>query len=311
MSNKLKILDTSTLSELYKKYPWLKNTTTVEEYVEPKYYDRLLKNYIFNGKTDLKFFGCLLDNIKKDDYKRILELGCGSGRATKIFFDKFYSIKCSVDLVDLSGRMLKFCKDIYKKRDKTIGFVQSDSIVYLQKTRKKYNIIFSLWSFSHSVHQLLTEKGLINGKKYIEKSLKKMIEQNMESGSIFFLMHFDSLSDEQRILIRQWKKVFPIFKENKIQSPSKLLLDDIFEELQNKKKIDLKRTHYIGKAIEYKSIDEALEIFLNFHMESYFNKSKLLPGILGELKSYFKKYQKKDGRIFIKPRCFIYKIVKK
>ena len=66
----------------------------------------------------------------------------------------------------------------------------------------------------------------------------------------------------------------------------------------------------MGEEIVYSSVKEALEIFLNFHMESYFNKSVLLEEVLDELLNYFKKFTDKNGVIRIKPGCFIY-IVKK
>ncbi len=41
---------------LRKKYSWLNTITTIENYVEPQYYDRLLKDYVFLEKTDLQLF---------------------------------------------------------------------------------------------------------------------------------------------------------------------------------------------------------------------------------------------------------------
>jgi hypothetical protein len=40
-----------------------------------------------------------------------------------------------------------------------------------------YDIIFSLWSFSHSVHQNLIKKGLYDGKKYVQEVISKMIKR--------------------------------------------------------------------------------------------------------------------------------------
>ena len=72
--------------------------------------------------------------------------------------------------------------------------------------------------------------------------------------------------------------------------------------------IKLKVNHFVGEAITYSSISEALEIFLNFHMETYFNKSPMLPIVIQELEEYFKKFIDKDGKIQIKPGCFTYEV---
>ncbi len=137
-----------------------------------------------------------------------------------------------------------------------------------------------------------------------------MVINNMKNGANFYLIHFDSQSDEQKILMQQWKKVYPIYKNTKQQSPSKLLLDDIFSELENEKIITNEQKHYIGTEIVYSNLNEALEIFFNFHMESYFNKSPQLEKAINEMTSYFKKFITKNGNIAIKPACFIYKLTK-
>ena len=282
--------------------------TTVEEYVEPIYYNKLLKDYTFLGKTDLQLFEEYLKTMSFRDKLNFVELGSGSGRATSIFLKSFNDKKFNLNLVDLSDRMLRFVQNNFKEK-KNVTLIKSDIIRFLEKTNEKYDLVFSLWSFSHSVHQILTQKGKDGWKEYIQKTIRKFIRENMKKGSEFFLIHFDSLSDEQKILMKQWRKVFPIFKDLQSQSPSKLLIDEIFQSLEEEGNINLDISHYVGEEIIYNSIDEALEIFLNFHMESYFNESPLLPQILTELKEYFKKFDV-GGSIRIKPGCFIYKIQK-
>lgn len=297
------------MDKLIKKYPWLEITTTIEEYVEPNYYDNLLKPYIFGGKSDLELFGDFLKlNFKTASQKlNVLELGCGNGRVTKIFLDTIPNN--NLDLIDLSPRMMKSAKNNFKDSENVHYFV-SDSIKYLEKTKKVYDLIFSLWSFSHSVHQALSRHSIPKGNNKIKEVLIKTVTRNMKSGSLFFIIHFDSLSDEQRILIRQWKKVFPIFKKNTIQSPSKLIVDESLNELSKNGFITYSSEHYIGKSIKYDSIDKALEIFMNFHMESFFNKSPQCVQIIKELIAYFQKFKRRDGGYYIKPGCYIYKIRK-
>ncbi len=294
--------------DLYERYPWLKITTTIEDYIEPCYYDRLLKEYVFSGKTDLQLFDEFLSSMTNNNYNAInaLELGCGSGRATEVFLNKFKDGKVRLRLVDLSIRMLEFCR----KRFKKTSFVKSDSVEFLSKTNDKYDVIFSLWSFSHSVHQILINQGVTSGGRYVRDTIKKVIINNMIKGSRLFIIHFDSTSEEQEILMSQWKKVFTLYNNIEIQSPSKLLLDEIFEELRKECLINLTLSHHEGEDIDYSSLDEALEIFLNFHMESYFNESPLLPIVVGELTEYFKNFMDNEGVIRIKPGCFTYNIEK-
>lgn len=286
---------------LENKYPWLKIVNTVEDYIEPNYYDRLLKNYVFEGKSDLNHFESYLQNLKFSG--KALELGCGNGRATSVFLENMPNIK--LDVVDLSPWMLHQAR-IRFSRYKQVNFFLSDAIRYLQTTREKYNFVFSLWSFSHAVHQFLSKNGLGNGEEEIRNIFEEFIKRNGKKDLKFFLIHFDSLSDEQKILIRQWKKAIPIFRNNKVQSPSKRLIDKILRDLARQKIIVFSSRHYIGKAIEYASLAEALEIFMNFHMESFFNKSPNVAEIINEIESYLKKFQDRNGKIYVKPGCFIY-----
>ncbi len=297
------------IENLYQIYPWLKINHSVEEYIEPRYYNRLLKDYIFEGKSDINIFKNFLNGIDKNKHIKALELGCGSGRATEVFINYSKNKNFDLKLVDLSKNMLDFSKRRFQDSG-NIQFIKSDSIDFIKRTTQVYDLIFSLWSFSHSVHQNLIKKGMPEGKVYVKNVLKKMVKTNMADSSKFFLIHFDSLSEEQKILMRQWRKAFPIYKEIRLQSPSKRLIDEAFKELKNEGIIKLKTKHIVGKAIHYTSFSEALEIFFNFHMESYFNKSPLLPEMINELKEYFTKFANSKNEIKIKPGCFVYEVEK-
>ena len=288
-----------------KKNKWLKYTNTAEEYIEPDYYDRLLKKYSFTNKSDLQIFFEWLASTKKQN---ILELGSGSGRASEIVFKKRKGSK--LYMVDLSGRMIKFTKNKFRKNLNT-KYTISDSIEFLQNTQDTFDTVFSLWSFSHSTHQHLHKKGLNKGSIYIKKVLNKFIKENLEIGGKFFLIHFDSMSEEQQILMKQWKKIFPIFKDSGLhQSPSKIIIDKTLLPLDQKNKIRLSIEHIEGDSIKYESLDKLLEIFLNFHLESFFNKTRQIDGIIKEIKKLVKKHRQKDGTYEIKPSCYIYTFTK-
>jgi SAM-dependent methyltransferase len=281
----------------------------MENYVKPDYYDYLLKDYIFKGKTDLQLFAEHFATLTNKKWFNAIELGCGSGRATLVFLNYIKTEKYNLKLVDLSNRMLKFSKERFIN-NKNLKFIKSDSLKFLEKDNDTYDLIFSLWSFSHSVHQTLIKMGYKHWKKYIQSIMKKVIEKNMTKGSSFFIIHFDSMSDEQKILMQQWKKAYPILSNLEIQSPSKIILDEILKTLEKQKKIKLKLTHYEGEEIIYPSIEKALETFLNFHLESHFNKSPILPQIINELVNYFENFTDQNGFVRIKPGCFVYNIEK-
>lgn len=298
------------LENLFIKYPFLRINEDYYEYLEPNYYNDILKEYSFNGKSDLEIFTeWLRNNIGKRKELNVLELGCGSGRATdealKVFKEKY-----NLDVLDLSSQMLDYCKKKYVNNN-NIKYIKSDTIEYLGNSLKKYDIVYSLWSYSHSIHQILPNMGYEIGKEFIDNSLKRFITNNLEHNGKMYIIHFDSMSDEQKILMHEWKKLYEIFIDSDVnQSPSFIITNDILKELKNNGIINYKIEHLIGDEIEYKDINEALEVFLNFHMESEFNTLDILPEVIDDLINYFEKYKTIDNKICIKPGCFIITINK-
>ena len=291
--------------KLIDNHEWLNITTKVEDYIEPEYYNRLLKHYIFNDKTDLDIFKKFL--LNNNNFSRVLELGCGSGRASDVFV-KNVPEKYSYDLLDLSHQMLNYTKNKFSKYN--FKYIESDTVEYLLNNTSKYDFVFSLWSYSHSVHQQMHKYGILGGKSYIEAALRKFIINDLLPNGQMFIIHFDSLSDEQKILMKQWKKFYPTFSDISKQSPSLLVTEDILSKLQAENIIDYKITHLIGKEICYDSLEEAMEIFLNFHMESYANERFELSDVYNDVEKYMKKFMK-DNKVCIKPGCFIIEIKKR
>lgn len=289
---------------LFKKYSWLNYySKDVDDYINPKYYNRLLKEYTFNNLSDLEHFEkYIYSNVNKKNITA-LELGCGSGRVTDIFLKKITDFK-QFDLVDLSQEMIEFSKKRFSKYN-NLNFFSQDSINFLKKTNKKYDFVFSLWSLSHSIHDHMSKEGVEKASASIRKILINFIKNKLAKNAVFFLIHFDSLSDEQRIVKRQEAKSSPVYIETNKQSHSKRLIDDVFKFLSKKKIIKFTCKHYIGKTIKYKSINEALETFMNFHMETYFNRSDDLGEIINEIIKDFEPYRR-GPKVYISPRCFIY-----
>jgi ubiquinone/menaquinone biosynthesis C-methylase UbiE len=291
------------LVDLYSVHPWLRIHHKLEEYVAPEYYDRLLKPYVFEGLLDLEHLRRFVENDLRSG-ARVLELGCGTGRATKVVLDSLEGIS-QLDLVDLSNRMLDKVMRRFSSYN-CINYINSDAILHLERTQSTYDLIFSLWSFSHSVHQNLLSSS---GEARVREAIKKMARHNMASGSRFFLIHFDSLSDEQKILMRQWKKLYPsLFGDIEKQSPSKRLIDEVLKELEDEGTLRFAVKHYTGAPIEYRSVEEALETFVNFHLESAFNTTGLMMDVVAEVENYIRGFADETGVVRIAPGCFIYTV---
>lgn len=285
------------------KYPWLKENNTIEEYIQPDYYNTILKNYSFQKKDDLKYFQtCVLNH----SITHALELGSGSGRATEIFLEKSRAL---LTLVDLSKRMLRYTSNKFKKH-KSISYTEMDAVEYMRKTKEIYDFVYTLWSFSHSVHQHVRRLGFFDAREYVGKAINKFISQNLAPHGTFFLIHFDSMSPEQKILMRQWKRVNKRLQDIEQQSPSKRILDDIFHDIDNQGLVHLSVQHLRGDPIYYKSSEELLEVFMNFHLETFFNHHKLLPVVIKDITKQIEQYRQNDGTYRIEPGCYIYILTK-
>ncbi|MFH1048567.1 MAG: class I SAM-dependent methyltransferase [Patescibacteria group bacterium] len=280
------------------------NINSIEEYLEPNYYKQLLKDYSFNGVSDTEY---LRDFLSQKHAKNILELGCGSGRATDIALKVFPNTP--ITLVDLSERMIAHTKKRFLKI-KNISFIIKDAIFYLRDTTGQYDLVYSLWSFSHSVHHHIHRLGFEKASMVVYDTLLKFVRKNLIQGGELFIIHFDSLSPEQRILMRQWKRVFREFSDITQQSPSKRMLDKIFLEMDNHNEVALSVQHLLGDPIKYKSLEELLEVFMNFHLESFFNKGKLTLKVLRDITEQVQKYRQNDGSYIINSGCYIYKFIK-
>ncbi len=288
-------------------YDFLKKKNSVEEYVPPDYYNKLLKPYVFNGKTDLEIFNEFLESIEGKN--TVLEICSGSGRVSEVMLKNTPNVELT--LSDLSDRMLEFTKNKFKKMD-NISFLQGDAVELLNNLGdNQYDLVYTLWGFSHSVHQHMHEKGVEKTKELVKTSFEHLFNNNLSSGSHFYLIHFDSMSDEQRILMRQWQRVYPVFSDISTQSPSKRILDEVFHEFDNKNKIVLKTKHLIGDPIIYENEALLLEIFMNFHLETYFNNSEIVTDVVDDIRKCIKKYRNSDGSFSIPTGCYIYEIEKR
>jgi hypothetical protein len=170
-----------------------------------------------------------------------------------------------------------------------------------------------MWNLSHSVHQHMFRLEREEGSRYVDSVLHKFIAESLQPGGSMYLIHYDIQSPEQRLInpwrLKLWEEADPNFDASG-QSPSKELLDSTFAKLKSVGLIDYALTHLIGDPIEYASPDEALETFLNFHMEGHFNKLPEFPQVVSSLLDGFKAYTDVDNVIRIAPGAFMYEVTR-
>jgi SAM-dependent methyltransferase len=288
------------------RFAFLQATTRVEDYIPAVYYDRLLKEYEFSGTTDLMLFDSFLSTALlpgRKTFRRALELGCGTGRSASVLVNN-HSFD-HADLVDLSNQMMAGAQERFME-DPRVTFHKSDSLEFLNSARPPYDVAFSLWSFSHSVHQMLLRDGLDVGTKNVKQAIDRLFTELLEPGGKFFLLHFDSCSEEQYILMRQWKKIWPIIDSLDEQSPSKQVVDAALQALTDRGIIEYSSVHLMGDAIEYDNINDAMEVFFNFHLECALNDTPHLPQAVSEIQAYMKAHTTACGTVQLKPGCFLY-----
>src|SRR5665213_548414 len=218
---------------------WIYNAGEGQEYLTPAYYDRLLKPYVFSGSTDLDLFGSFLDRCRLGQDGTVLEIGPGTGRASKLLFKKH--LAKSVDFVDLSGRMLSYLRSEVAP-EKGTRFYKSDALSFLATTTHTYDGVFSLWSLSHSVHQNIDKKGERAGEAYASYALRRLFGAVLKPGGRFFFIHFDSCSEEQRISLRQRHRIDKWLQPG-VPSPSQLIVERILRDSANEGLITFRRQH--------------------------------------------------------------------
>ena len=296
----------ASLYDLYQQYPWLHYRPDSEaDYLPPNYYDKVLKPYTFGGKSDLEFFLADTEDKFNPPTDNLLEMGCGSGRATDALLNSGIGFR-SLDLVDISHDMVAETSEKYVGIPE-ISVVESDTLDYLEATSKLYSYAYSLWGFSYSVHHHMNQKGIRAGKKHSEEVITKFLTQNLTPSGSMFIVHPDILSNEQRIIksLRQPA----VAKTKDRQSSSKRLLDSLLAELEKQGLVTVTCKHLQGDPIRYSSTEEALEIFLNFHLHGSLNISRRLPAAIETLKQKFAEY-KQGEEILIAPGCFNYSVIK-
>jgi SAM-dependent methyltransferase len=283
-------------------HEWLGRRIDETEYLAPMYYARLLKPYATGGRSDLAQLEEFLKRLDSAP-RLILELGCGSGRATSVPLSLWPSM--TLTACDLSASMLAALP-----KDSRLRPVQSDICEFLmhRETCRSYDLIFSLWAFSHSIHLWLgREHAGTAPVGYTKTAIASMLTDCLVLGGSFFIIHFDSLSSEQRIAMPQWAKVNPIFADTDTQSPSFRLLTAVLEELRRQGRLDADIVHCVGNPIVYTDVDEAMETYFNFHLEGRLNTLPVSrrDHAVAEVQDALMQNSGPDGRIVVEPAWFV------
>jgi hypothetical protein len=213
---------------------------------------------------------------------------------------------CSNEIVLLeqSSRMTDFLGRSFQNAP-AIQLISCDAITYLTEAQEKFDFVYSLWSISHAIHQSIAELGVEAGERKSEIALNNLFHNLMRSGAHFYITHFDSTSPEQIIALRQRRKLTPWLVPG-VDSPSKLLIEKVLQNLSIAGAISFSAQHLQGEPIVYENLEEALEIFMNFHMESAFNGKAQAPEVIAELERDLTEYQDRTGKLRIPTGCIVY-----
>lgn len=289
------------------KEDWLDKKFDV--YLDPLYYEEILPPYKFNGKNDEEILeDYLKENIKKQrrKFKVALELGCGSGRGTKIL-EKYCE---KIIAVDLNEKMIKLARERIKD-DSKVTFHHSEMLEFVKKSPdliKDVDLVVSFWALNYSLNAEFAYRDPArqifkptNPKEALIKCHKKLetLFKNIGEKAKFIFFHYDPESEEQVIAHKCWAKIVP-FPWNE-KSPSLIALKKFFEK-QNKINSCICKLNGVN---ELGNHNHALEIFMNFHLHTSFNHHPLKQNIINIIEKGLKDYNSEDiiigaGTIIIK-----------
>ena len=175
------------MDNLLRDHPWLRfRPDRPSDYMRPEYYDLLLKEYAFEGLTDLELVARFLNSPAVPKGATLLELGCGSGRATAVLL-AHAAQPAAVDLVDLSRLMVAHCSAKYATID-AVHVHQRDAVDFLAATPRIYDRAVSLWNLSHSIHQHMLRDGIQGGSERTRAAVDRFLEHSLAPGSRAFLI---------------------------------------------------------------------------------------------------------------------------
>ena len=137
----------------------------------------------------------ILENKYEINGKKILDLFCGTGNISFEFSSRYSS---EITAVDINKNCIKFVEKINKELNFSIQTVLQDSIQFLNKNNKKFDIIFLDPPYNYKryyeIKDLILEKKILNknGCLIIEHDKRiKFDDKNIDVrkyGNVFFTM---------------------------------------------------------------------------------------------------------------------------
>ncbi len=254
-------------------------------YEDGKYYCSLLPKYDLNNLSDLEYLNYYLENNLKDKINNSLEFAAGTGRATKVL--QAYS--SNITIIEINPFMLK---SFELKIDDKIVIINDDMNNFIKKNSlRKYDLIFSFWG------------------PYLDGNSNGMLFEKLSSGTKGIFFHADRGKFEQKLI----RKVLNKYKDKKY-NPNKNTSEkeDFFiQKLEEYKKlniIDFSIEEVTGQA-RFKSLDLAIETFLNFHLANLFDKDTYFK-VYDFLENILRDNMNPSGEININSGMKIFNLIK-
>jgi len=217
-------------------------------YEDGNYYCSLLPRYSWKNLSDLEYLNSYLTSNLKDKKNNSLEFAAGTGRATKVL--QTYS--SNITVVEINQFMLRSFE--LRRNDKIVIFNDDMNNFIKNNLLRKYNLIFSFWG------------------PYPDRGANEILLEKLSSGTKGIFFHADRDKFEQKLI----RKVLNRYKDKKY-NPDKSTSekeDNFIQKLEEYKKsniIDFSIEEVKGQA-RFKSLDSAIETFLNFHLANLFDQ---------------------------------------
>lgn len=236
---------------------------TIESiYARPGLYDQALPRYEFSGATDDELLRQELRQLPEDPVPAAVEIGCGTGRMTRILRGHATELTC----VDASGTMLA----VFRKRYPGLSPVHADARDFLARSRRScYGLATAFWSLNYPLLSCFeTNAGdRINAKdpkqgRADAAELLTNLTGVLTPGGVLLVFFFDPHSPEQRFVTDLWETIAP-FPGTGRDYTRQLLLDHL-----NGSPGQLVTRNHAGQMVA-PSLERAETWFLDGHFRSF------------------------------------------
>jgi hypothetical protein len=220
-------------------------------YNNGNYYEELLPAYSWENLSDTKYIDQYLSKYLKLNTHSILELSAGTGRATKIL--EKYSVQ--IDAAEPSTDMI----NAFKIQSNTINLInKSNEKLLTENSLNKYDLIFSFLGPYLDINgtNLLLNNISHNTKGIFVHANRACYEQKLIRTALHLFKNKDY--DPKLNKSEKEEKFFNILKQHELLGNIKFVVTEVK-----------------GK-VKYKSLDFAVESFLNFHFAGVFSEENYI-----------------------------------